>query len=62
MLEVGGEDNGFERCPAPGPPGLTMAEDEALEGELTEADLTSFPEKENRFLETRLLIVGKNMC
>ena len=41
VLEVGGDERGWERCPAPGPPGLTIADEDAFEGELTEADRPS---------------------
>ena len=44
VLEVGGEESGCEGWPAaPGPPGLTMADEEALDGLLAEAERASWP-------------------
>jgi hypothetical protein len=56
VLDVGGDDSGCDGCPIPpGPPGLTMADEEALEGELTDADRPSWPPGEGCDLIAKLL-------
>jgi len=52
VLEVGGDDSGCARGPAPpGPPGLARADEEALDGELAEAERASLPGKESRVMK-----------